>query len=73
MAGGALLQTQEADLTLSIKEVAKDDSVKTRAGSIQDKVLTRLRVTGRWMTRQELNADPLVGGSSQPSGSRSSG
>ena len=61
--GESLLQTQNDDLTVSLVEVKKSEELQTRAGSVAERIMNRLQTHGDWVTRQELNADPLVGGS----------
>ena len=61
--GESLLQTQNDDLTVSLVESKRAEEMQTRAGSVAERIMNRLQTKGEWMTRQELNADPLVGGS----------
>ena len=37
--------------------------MQTRAGSVAERIMNRLQTRGDWMSRQDLNADPVVGGS----------
>ena len=61
--GESLLQTQNDDLTVSLVEAKRAEELQTRAGTVAERVMNRLQTSGEWMTRQQLNADPLVGGS----------
>ena len=61
--GESLLQTQNDDLTVSLVEAKKAEELQTRAGSVAERIMNRLQTTDEWVTRQDLNADPLVGGS----------
>ena len=61
--GESLLQTQNDDLTVSLVEAKKPEEMQTRAGSVAERIMNRLQTSKEWVTRQELNADPLVGGS----------
>ena len=61
--GETLIQTQEEDLTVSLVEVAKKEEMQTRAGSVGERIMNRLQTKDEWVSRHELNADPLVGGS----------
>ena len=61
--GETLIQTQEEDLTVSLVEVAKKEEMQTRAGSVGERIMNRLQTKDEWVSRQELNSDPLVGGS----------
>jgi len=58
-----LLQMQRDDLTCEVVEWQKPDAIQTRAGSLIEKILQRLLVAGKPMSRTELCADQLVGGS----------
>ena len=61
--GETLLQIQNDDLTVGIKEVEKPEERQTRAGSVADKIVNRLTVNRGWMSRADLAADQLIGGS----------
>ena len=61
--GETLIQTQEEDLTVSLVEIAKKEEMQTRAGSVGERIMNRLQTKDEWVSRQELNSDPLVGGS----------
>ena len=61
--GESLLQTQNDDLTVSLVEAKRSEELQTRAGSVAERIMNRLQTKDEWVTRQELNADPLVGGS----------
>lgn len=61
--GESLLQTQNDDLTVSLVEAKKSEEMQTRAGSVAERIMNRLQTKAEWVSRQELNADPLVGGS----------
>ena len=61
--GETLVQTQEEDLTVSLVEIAKKEETQTRAGSVGERIMNRRQTKDEWVSRQELNADPLVGGS----------
>ena len=61
--GESLLQTQNDDLTVSLVEAKKSEELQTRAGSVAERIMNRLQTKDEWVTRQELNSDPLVGGS----------
>ena len=58
-----LLQMQRDDLTCEVVEWSKPSAIQTRAGSLTEKILQRLLVAGKPMSRTELCADQLVGGS----------
>ncbi len=62
-AGERLIQNQLEDLTVTLTEWQKPDEIQTKAGSLSEKILNRLLVSGAPMSRLELGADPLVGGS----------
>ena len=47
----------------NIKEIKKKEEVQTKAGSVADRIMTRLQTSEAWMTRADLNGDLLVGGS----------
>ena len=51
------------DLTVSLVESKRAEEMQTRAGSVAERIMNRLQTKNEWVTRQELNADPLVGGS----------
>ena len=61
--GETLIQTQNADLTVSLAEISKPEELQTRAGSVAERIMTRMQTHQGWMTRAELNSDALVGGS----------
>ena len=61
--GESLLQTQNDDLTVSLVESKRAEEMQTRAGSVAERIMNRLQTRGDWMSRQDLNADPVVGGS----------
>ena len=61
--GERLVQTQEDDLTVTLQEISKPEEMQTRAGTVAERIMNRLLTAKRPMTRAELNADPLVGGS----------
>ena len=61
--GETLIQIQNDDLTVGIKEIEKHEERQTRAGSVADKIVNRLTINGGWVSRQDLAADPLIGGS----------
>jgi hypothetical protein len=61
--GKQLVLRQQADLTFELKDLPSEDANSDSPASIVDRVLHRLRTRGVPMTRRELNADPLVGGS----------
>ena len=61
--GETLVQTQEEDLTVSLVEIAKKEETQTRAGSVGERIMNRLQTKDEWVSRHELNSDPLVGGS----------
>ena len=58
-----MIQTQNEDLTVSLIEAKKPEEAQTRAGTVADKIMLRLQTTNEEMTRQQLNSDPLIGGS----------
>ena len=60
--GEVLVQTQNEDLTVSLAEVPKSEELQTRAGSVAERIMNRLQTHQGWMTRKDLNSDPLVGG-----------
>ena len=61
--GEVLIQTQNEDLTVSLIEAKKPEEAQTRAGTVADKIMLRLQTSDEEMTRQQLNSDPLIGGS----------
>lgn len=61
--GETLIQTQNEDLTVSLVEAKKSEEMQTRAGSVADRIMNRLQTRQEWMSREDLNGDPLVGGS----------
>jgi hypothetical protein len=60
--GESLVQTQNEDLTVSLVEARKLEELQTRAGTIAERIMNRLQTHQGWMSRKDLNADPLVGG-----------
>jgi hypothetical protein len=61
--GKQLVMRQQADLTFELKDLPPEAGQEDMAASIVDRVLQRLRTRKEPMTRRDLNADPLVGGS----------
>lgn len=62
--GKQLVLRQKEDLTFSLQDLPAAEGVDSSApASIIDRVLQRLRTKGVPMTKAELNADPLLGGS----------
>ena len=62
--GKQLVLRQQEDLTFSLQDLPALDGVDSASpASIIDRVLQRLRTKGVPMTKTELNADPLLGGS----------
>jgi len=61
--GKQLVLRQQADLTFELKDLPPEAGQEDMAASIVDRVLQRLRTRKEPMTRRDLNADPLVGGS----------
>ena len=61
--GETLVQSQMDDLTVEIKEIKKKEEVQTKAGTVAERIMNRLQTHQGWMSRTELNSDPLVGGS----------
>ncbi len=62
--GKQLILRQQEDLTFSLQDLPALEGVDSASpASIIDRVLQRLRTKGVPMTRTELNADPLLGGS----------
>jgi hypothetical protein len=62
--GKQLILRQKEDLTFSLQDLPALDGVDSASpASIIDRVLQRLRMKGVPMTKAELNADPLLGGS----------
>ena len=61
--GKQLVLRQQADLTFELKDLPAEGVEEGSPASIVDRVLQRLRTRGVPMTRRELNADPVVGGS----------
>ena len=51
------------DLTIHLKEIKKKEEVQTKAGTVSDRIMNRLMTSETWMSRSDLNSDPLVGGS----------
>jgi len=60
--GESLIQTQNEDLTVSLVEARKLEELQTRAGTVAERIMNRLQTKNEWLSRQQLNADPLVGG-----------
>ena len=60
--GESLVQTQNEDLTVSLIESRKLEELQTRAGTVAERIMNRLQTHQGWMSRKDLNADPLVGG-----------
>jgi len=59
-----MILRQQEDLTFSLQDLPALDGADSAApASIIDRVLQRLRTKGVPMTKTELNADPLLGGS----------
>jgi len=62
--GKQLVLRQREDLTFSLQDLPALDGVDSASpASIIDRVLQRLRTKGVPMSKTELNADPLLGGS----------
>lgn len=61
--GKQLVLRQQTDLTFELKDLPAEGVEEGSPASIVDRVLQRLRTRGVPMTRKELNADPVVGGS----------
>jgi hypothetical protein len=61
--GETLIQSQLDDLTIHLKEIKKKEEVQTKAGTVSDRIMTRLMTSEAWMSRADLNGDGLVGGS----------
>ncbi len=61
--GETLIQSQLDDLTIHVKEIPRSEETQTKAGSIGERVMNRLMTSETWMSRADLNSDPLVGGS----------
>jgi hypothetical protein len=62
--GKQLILRQKEDLTFSLQDLPPADDTDTAGpASIIDRVLQRLRTKAVPMTKAELNADPLLGGS----------
>ena len=61
--GEVLIQSQMDDLTIHLKEIKKKEEVQTKAGTVSDRIMNRLMTSESWMSRSDLNSDPLVGGS----------
>jgi len=61
--GETLIQTQNDDLTVSLVEAKKPKEVQTRAGTVAERIMNRLQTSKQPLSRHDLNADPLVGGS----------
>lgn len=58
-----LLQVQNDDLTVDMVEWQKPETIQTKAGSLSERILQRLLVSNKPMSRTELCADQLTGGS----------
>lgn len=59
-----LVLKQQADLTFTLRDLPPADQTDSAGpASIIDRVLQRLRTSKKPMSRAELNADPLLGGS----------
>jgi ribosomal protein S25 len=61
--GETLIQTQNDDLTVSLVEAKKPKEIQTRAGTVAERIMNRLQTSNQPLSRHDLNADPLVGGS----------
>jgi hypothetical protein len=61
--GKQLVLNQRTDLTFELKDLPAEGVEDDSPASIVHRVLQRLRTRGVPMTRRELNADPVVGGS----------
>lgn len=61
--GETLIQTQNEDLTLSLVEARRPSELQTRAGTVAERIMNRLVTSQVPLSRADLNADPLVGGS----------
>lgn len=61
--GKQLVLRQCDDLTFQLKDLPAEGVEEGSPASIVDRVLQRLRTRGVPMTRKDLNADPVVGGS----------
>ena len=63
--GTCLIMNMEADLSFSVADFTPEvDETKTTPDGIVDRVLMKVRTSyPRTVTREELNSDPLVGGS----------
>lgn len=61
--GKQLVLRERDDLTFELKDLPAEGADDGSPASIVDRVLQRLRTRGVPMTRKELNADPVVGGS----------
>jgi hypothetical protein len=59
--GKQLKLTQQDDLTFSLADVETPED-QSQPASVVDRVLVRLRESGRPLLRTQLNADPLCGG-----------
>jgi hypothetical protein len=59
--GKQLKLTQQDDLTFSLADVEAPED-QSQPASVIDRVLVRLRESGRPLLRTQLNADPLCGG-----------
>ena len=58
-----MYKRQNEDLTVSIVESKRPEEMQTRAGTVAERIMNRLQTSKYPMTRTDLNADPLVGGS----------
>jgi hypothetical protein len=61
--GESMIQTQNEDLTVSIVEAKKPEEMQTRAGTVAERIMNRLQTHQGWMTRSDMNSDPLINGS----------
>jgi len=61
--GERLIQTQHEDLTVSIVEARRPEEAQTRAGTLAERIMNRLQTSKVPLSRKDLNADPVVGGS----------
>ena len=61
--GEILIQTQNEDLTVSLVEAKRPEEMQTRAGTVAERIMNRLQTSKQPLSRLDLNADPLVGGS----------
>ena len=61
--GESLIQTQNEDLTVSLVEAKKPEEMQTRAGTVAERIMSRLQTCQGWMSRSDMNSDPLINGS----------